>query len=61
MTSLTPHGTAPEKFRCIPRFRSVSDPLFLYGPICSVPWLHIGLLCFLELRVMDQVIVQCLL
>ena len=61
MTSFPPHGTTPETFRCIPPFRSVSDPLFLYGPLCSVPWLHIGLLCFLGLRVMGQVIVQCLL
>ena len=58
MTSFIPHGTAPKTFRCLPRFRSVSDPLFLYRPVCSVPWLHIGLLCFLGLRVMGQVIVQ---
>ena len=59
MTSFTPHDTAPKTFQCLPRFRSVSDPLFLYRPLCSVPWLHIGLLCFLGLRVMGQVIVQC--
>ena len=59
MTSFTPQGTTPKTFRCLPRFRSASDPLFLYGPLCPAPWLHIGLLCFLGLRVMGQVIVQC--
>ena len=54
-----PPDTAPKTFRCLPRFWSVSDPLFLYRPLCSVPWLHIGLLCFLGLRVVGQVIVQC--
>ena len=58
MTSFPPHGITPETFGCIPPFRSVSDPLFLYGPLSSVPWSHIGLLCFLGLRVMGRVIVQ---